>query len=538
MGAVFEAVHIKLDRRAALKVLHAHLAGDPQIAARFLQEAKIASRLEHPGVVHIYEFGQSPSGLLYIVMEYLAGETMSARMRRAAQSPAGRLGLSCLLLMQQVARALASVHKQGFVHRDLKPGNVMIVADADVPGGERAKVLDFGIVKALQPSSTDAAVPVEVKTRTGLLMGTPDYMAPEQWRNQKQVDGKADVYSLGIMLFQAFTGRLPFAAEELPALGMMHCFEPAPPLSIIDPDLHPEVSALVMRMLEKDPMRRPTMAEVADGLGLAAGLPLASGAHSVIQMPVAPLSKEAVALLDAEHRTLDETQPGDLPLALAAEAPASNVPKEVAMAPTAPLPAPPDQALPNQAAPANTPTPQPTRRASRRMPLILLLIALLGIGTWATLRVLRPDSVSTIPNTELSDLGSSLAAPDLSLPSQPLPAVQPDMSRPQEVARHHEAAPARSRQRGVARLADAECILTPGMTTAQRDDLVSALKENGGIHFYPGERLVITGLPRKPKLLEEPSALKGRTLELFLNTLRGLESMGSFPAKVIIQCGK
>lgn len=475
-------------------------------------------------------------------MEYLAGETLSARMRRAAQSPAGRLGLSCLLLMQQVARALASVHKQGFVHRDLKPGNVMIVADADVPGGERAKVLDFGIVKALQPSSTDAAVPVEVKTRTGLLMGTPDYMAPEQWRNQKQVDGKADVYSLGIMLFQAFTGRLPFAAEELPALGMMHCFEPAPPLSIIDPGLHPEVSALVMRMLEKEPSRRPTMAEVADGLGNAAGLPLASGAHSIIQMPVAPLSKEAVALLDAEHRTLDETQPGDLPLALAAEAPASNVPKEVALVPTAPLPAPPNQALPNQAAPANTPTPQPTRRASRRMPLILLLIALLGIGTWATMQALRPGPVSTKQNIALPDLGSPAAALDLSLPpalpSQPSPAAPPDMSRPQDVARHHEATSARSRQRGVARLADAECILTPGMTAAQREDLVSALKENGGIHFYPGERLVITGLPRKPKLLEEPSALKGRTLELFLNTLRGLESMGSFPAKVIIQCGK
>jgi serine/threonine-protein kinase len=197
MGAVFEAVHTQIERKVAIKVLRAEFAQNQQLVARFFNEARAVNIVNHPSVVQISEFGQLPNGLAYIVMEYLAGEPLGARMKRQG----GRLSVpEALRLTRQIAAALAAAHAKGIVHRDLKPDNVMIVPDPEAPGGERAKVLDFGIAKVLASAQghTGDAMEQSSQTRTGMMVGTPLYMAPEQCRGSGTIDDRADVYSLGV----------------------------------------------------------------------------------------------------------------------------------------------------------------------------------------------------------------------------------------------------------------------------------------------------------------------------------------------------
>ncbi len=268
MGEVYEVFDTNLGRRVALKLLAPSVARDRAVVARFRREAKVASQLHHPGVVHIFEYGELSElgGAPYFLMEYLEGETLSERIRRVGAQPGGRLGLSCLVLLEQIARVLTSVHGHGLVHRDLKPANVMIVADPHAPGGERAKLLDFGIVKILKDSQPLPETSMEGKTHSGMLLGTPQYMAPELWRELGTIDGKADVYALGVIAFLGLSGRLPFQAADAPSLGMMHCYKAPPRLSNLDPSLPPAVCSLIAQMLEKDAAQRPKMAVVAETL--------------------------------------------------------------------------------------------------------------------------------------------------------------------------------------------------------------------------------------------------------------------------------
>jgi serine/threonine-protein kinase len=280
MGAVFEAVHTQIGRRAAIKVLHGHLAENPEISARFLNEARATNIVQHPGMVAIVEFGQLPEGGAYIVMEYLEGETLTGRLRRCG----GKLGIDGLQLFRQIASALAAAHAHGVVHRDLKPDNVMIVKDPEAAGGERAKVLDFGIAKVAEagPASSN------MKTRTGMMMGTPAYMSPEQCRGAGQVDDRSDVYSLGVMLYQALAGRLPFQAEGLGELIGMQMFSKPPPLRDLAPATPQELVNLVEAMLAKTPAERPSMNQVVaalEGLGAARATPTPQGA---LPTPVLP----------------------------------------------------------------------------------------------------------------------------------------------------------------------------------------------------------------------------------------------------------
>ncbi len=209
MGAVFEAIHEQIERRVAIKVLHAKYTQEPEIAKRFINEARAVNIVQHSGLVGAYEFGTLPDGAAYIVMEYLDGETLSARLRKSG----GVLGLASLNLTRQIASALAAAHQKGIIHRDLKPANVIVVPEPEAPGGERAKILDFGIAKVTPPKGEEGPTGGgELKTRTGVFMGTPKYMAPEQCRGAGTVDDKADVYSLGAMFYQMLSGRPPFDA--------------------------------------------------------------------------------------------------------------------------------------------------------------------------------------------------------------------------------------------------------------------------------------------------------------------------------------
>jgi len=253
MGSVWLAEHIALGRRAALKMLHPEFSTRPDIVTRFFNEARAATSIVDPGIVQIFDFGQHLDGSAYIVMELLDGEPLDRRLKRE-----GALSLADgLRLMRQVASTLGAAHARGIIHRDLKPENIFIVRDPEVPGGERAKVLDFGIAKL-------AGDHVGVKTQTAAMIGTPMFMSPEQCRGAGQVDQRSDVYALGCVLFTLVVGRPPFNAEGIGDIIAMHLREPAPAPSQLRPGLPPEIDQLVLRCLAKDPAQRfPTAGELA-----------------------------------------------------------------------------------------------------------------------------------------------------------------------------------------------------------------------------------------------------------------------------------
>lgn len=253
MGNVYEARHEQIDRRAAIKVLHPEFARDAEMAQRFLNEARAANVVGHPGLVNIFELGTLEDGAAYIIMEFLEGESLRARIRR----PGGCQPADALRIARQIAGALQAVHAKGIIHRDLKPDNIILVPDFEVSGGERAKVLDFGIAKLLHGSSEHGP------THTGAVVGTPAYMAPEQCGMRMPVTDRTDVYALGIMLFEMLAGKPPFVGEGPTALIGQHLFVDPPPLPEA---IAPETAALVMKMLAKTPAERPAMSDVVSTL--------------------------------------------------------------------------------------------------------------------------------------------------------------------------------------------------------------------------------------------------------------------------------
>lgn len=258
MGLVFEAVHKDLGRRVAIKVLHPELAQHPQLITRFLNEARAVNLVRHPGLIEIFEFGLLEAGIPYFIMEHLDGELLSQRMRRHP----GPLGQGTLRLARQIALALRAAHAKGIVHRDLKPDNVMIIPLPDQEGAEQVKILDFGVAKIQGQFPIDARFTV-----TGMTLGTPQYMSPEQCMGIAAVDGKADVYALGVMLYEMLSGSLPFRAEQSFDYMALHARSKAPSLLVQAPWVASEVALLVERMLKKRPVERPTMAMVAEELG-------------------------------------------------------------------------------------------------------------------------------------------------------------------------------------------------------------------------------------------------------------------------------
>jgi serine/threonine protein kinase len=280
MGAVFEAVHEDIGKRVAIKVLHGRFSQDQQVITRFFNEARALTSIGHPGIVQIFDFGELDGRTRYIAMEYMEGESLSQRLARTPRLPAG----VAMRLCRQVASALSAAHAQRVVHRDLKPGNIMIVADPEAAGGERAKVFDFGIAKLLGDGRERGEERTEHETRADVLMGTPTYMSPEQCRGAGLVDERTDVYALGVVLYQMLSGRPPFLGEGDGDVLAKHIHEAPRPLQEIDPTLPPGLCWLVTRMLAKLPSERPSMAQVVqdlEGLGSKA-----TGAISAVAAPL------------------------------------------------------------------------------------------------------------------------------------------------------------------------------------------------------------------------------------------------------------
>jgi serine/threonine-protein kinase len=252
MGRVYEAKHLRLgDRRLAIKILHAELARDPEIVLRFQREAESASAIDHPHVIDVFDVHKTADGRPYLVGEFLEGQELGEHILKV-----GRLDVStAATIARQICRALNAAHARGIVHRDMKPENVFITSRDGMP---HIKVIDFGISKA-QKRDTNL-------TRTGLIMGTPSYMAPEQARGDK-VDHRVDVYAVGALLYTALTGKKPFDNDDpTTILGMVLTSEPVRPRAI-DPMIPEGLEVVVQRAMAKDPRDRyQTMVDLGEAL--------------------------------------------------------------------------------------------------------------------------------------------------------------------------------------------------------------------------------------------------------------------------------
>ena len=270
MGNVYEAVNEQIQRRAAIKVLHPQFAENPQVVQRFLNEARAVNIVKHRCLVDVYEFGQLDDGAAYIVMEYLDGETLHERLWHAG----GSLPLDLVIRYgRQIALALAAAHSKGIIHRDLKPANIMLVEDPETGAKDWIKVLDFGLARVREPGDGEEGR----LTQTGMVMGTPSYMSPEQVRSARSVVDKSDVYALGVMFFEMLAGQKPFSAHSDAEVMFMHMSANPRPLQELVPGLPQAVYDLVAKMLRKKPDERPSAAEVASTLARLSGMPSATG---------------------------------------------------------------------------------------------------------------------------------------------------------------------------------------------------------------------------------------------------------------------
>jgi len=237
MATVYLAHDVKHDREVALKVLRPELAAALG-AARFPREIRIVAKFQHPHILSLYDSGET-QGFLYYVMPFVEGESLADRMAREKQLPVGDV----VRILREVADALSYAHQRGVVHRDIKPGNILL-------SGRHAVVTDFGVAKALEASGGDKA------TTVGMAVGTPHYMSPEQAMAQRDIDARADIYSLGILGYEMLAGRLPFKADTPQGILSAHVMQQPEDIRAVRPGVPEPLAVAIMRCLEKNPADR------------------------------------------------------------------------------------------------------------------------------------------------------------------------------------------------------------------------------------------------------------------------------------------
>jgi eukaryotic-like serine/threonine-protein kinase len=304
MGVVYEAHHLRLQKRVAVKLMNRDNSSHQEALTRFHREAMIASRLGHPHLVNVVDFGTSDDGQPYFVMEFLEGEDLDLRLRRAGSLPVQ----TAIQIARQTASAVAAVHAKGIVHRDLKPANIFLV---QVPGEpDFVKVLDFGVskIKAIRSKLTDAS----------RVLGTPEYMSPEQVTGPSDdVDHRTDQWALACIVWEMLTGRPPFSADDSDVLFYQLRTLPPPSLAKYVPDLSPALESVLLRALSKRPEDRyPSIRKFAHALEAAVGsnwrenTPIQSDSVGIQAFPKSSRLREFLSSLATAVGFLAKSRPG------------------------------------------------------------------------------------------------------------------------------------------------------------------------------------------------------------------------------------
>jgi serine/threonine-protein kinase len=430
MGVVYEARHEHIGQRAAIKVLLRSLAQDARILKRFLDEARMMTLVQHEGIVKVFDYGQLSDGLPYIMMEFLEGESLQARLDRTVPLGHGLAMPEALEIARQVASALMALHKKNVIHRDLKPENLFLIPDSLVQSGERAKLLDFGLAKILDQQVQ--------RTADGSLLGTPLYMSPEQWEGGSRLGPKSDVYSLGALLFELLIGRPPFHSTSASQLMYQHLNQPPPLLAEVTEDAPPKLGALLAAMLAKDPAARPDMADVVGRIEPLRALVAGLGSLRLLgSVPVAitEIKRDGMAMtLAAEQPTVPAreatTLAAERPDAPTAEEPTPSQPQPPAH-PVMELPPQPSGRVTQATGEASATSLQPTEKSplsvarwpQRQALAAATAAALLLVGVVGF--TLRHRNIPTRPTSPAAEQRPAPALAPVALPALPAPPVPP-----------------------------------------------------------------------------------------------------------------
>src|SRR5215213_1150319 len=291
MGTVYRGTHVLMDKTVAIKVLRPSLAADEKIVARFSREARAASRISHPNALTVTDFGEDESGHVFLVMEFLSGKTLKQVIRDDGPLPLARV----VEITRQIGDALDAAHAQGVVHRDLKSDNIMLV---DTMTGDHAKVLDFGIAKINEP---DGVVDTNL-TAPNLIIGTPQYMSPEQCSQDGEIDARSDIYSLGVILYEMLVGHVPFAGDSPTIVMMKHLQDPVPSVLEERNDVPASVARVVTRAMAKvRDNRYQTVADLVEDLTIASGMTVNRAAPLKTQPPVTTDQDEVTVMRAREE---------------------------------------------------------------------------------------------------------------------------------------------------------------------------------------------------------------------------------------------
>ncbi len=365
MGAVYLAEHPTIGKKVAFKVIHADLAGNRDVVLRFFQEAKAVNRVGNEHIIEIHDFGVTPEGDHYYIMEYLEGLTLASLLARDTAIDVVR----AMHIGAQIASALDAAHANGVIHRDLKPDNVMLTPRHGDP--DFVKVLDFGLAKMFEAGTG-------VKTALGVLLGTPQYMSPEACESKRVLDGRTDIYALGVLLFQMMTGVLPFDGESMGEILVKQVTMVPPAPRALNPHIPPSVEQIVLRCLAKTPEARfTTMGELREALrdpeGYLRRSPPILPARSIAPGAAGVDAKQVLAYVAAEQAAKLRAP------AAGSAVPAADGLRPGDMAALAPIAAP-----QNQTMVIGTPAGYVSRPPRRAWPFVVVAGVLLGLGGGVT----------------------------------------------------------------------------------------------------------------------------------------------------------
>ncbi len=472
MGAVYLAEHPQIGKRIALKVIHRELASNKEVVQRFFQEARAVNKIGNEHIVEIHDFGMTPEGDHYYIMEYLDGQTLAQVMTRERSLDVMR----SLHIGAQIASALAAAHASGVIHRDLKPDNIMLMNRLGDP--DFVKVLDFGLAKMFAASGVSA-----VQTAIGVLLGTPQYMSPEACESKRDIDHRTDIYALGVLLFQMMTGVLPFDGETMGEVlvKQVRALPPAP--RGLNPAIPPSVEQILLRCLAKPvDARFQTMLALRDMLldpeSYLRGSPPIAPARSVAPGEAVLDGRQMLAAADARTRMLELDVNSQQPPGGEVTSDGSHRSKQLPV---------PGLAQPNEPKMNTmriaTPHGYSSRPPRRMWPIVLVIGLLLGLGGGAFSVAWCGKTVGT---TATGSAGSGRGSG-----SAPVAVATPDASTAAVVA------------------VDAAVVVVVAPDAAQTTDAASAAPADAG----PSQlvKLTIDSLPRGATVFDPKGYALGKT---------------------------